>query len=178
MNKILIDLGAHKGESIEWFSKYYDLSGFQIIAFEPNTDLHFYLHQVTRKYRACRIVPYAAWISDESKSLKMGHDKWSASSTLIKKKKVRGKIVTNKEVECIDIAQYIRYHFLPTDYIILKMNIEGAEYQVIPHLFNTGVVDWVNKLYVAWHWNKMNMPKNRHMKIFNAVKHEIWDIEK
>lgn len=62
-----------------------------------------------------------------------------------------GRFDTTIEVECIDFSAWIKQHYWDTDYIVLKLDIEGAEYQVLQHMFDTGVLSWINQLYVEWH---------------------------
>lgn len=57
-----------------------------------------------------------------------------------------------KELPCIDLARFIKENFTPEDYLILKLDIEGAEYDVLERLLFCNVLGWLNELYVEYHW--------------------------
>jgi len=61
------------------------------------------------------------------------------------------------EVESIDIANFIIKNILLQNplRLILKMDIEGEEYRVIPHLLENKIFSHVSELYIEWHpeWN-------------------------
>ena len=42
--------------------------------------------------------------------------------------------------------------FTPEDYLILKLDIEGAEYDVLERLTDANLLGWLNELYVEYHW--------------------------
>eukprot|EP00959_Pyramimonas_sp_CCMP1952_P383432 8034782-Pyramimonas_sp.AAC.1 len=51
----------------------------------------------------------------------------------------------------IDLSFYIQTHMCPHDYISMRMDIEGAEYEVVSKLARDGVFCWINKLELEWH---------------------------
>lgn len=53
---------------------------------------------------------------------------------------------------CIDLAGYIKRTFTPQDYLVLKFDIEGAEYEVLQRLISENLLPWLNELYVEYHW--------------------------
>ncbi len=57
-----------------------------------------------------------------------------------------------KMLPCIDLAAFIRNNFEQEDYIILKLDIEGAEYDVLEQLIQTNTIGWLNELYAEYHW--------------------------
>jgi len=46
----------------------------------------------------------------------------------------------------IDIGKFILENFLPNDFVVVKMDIEGAEYPVLHHILQSGA--WVNIDYL------------------------------
>lgn len=55
------------------------------------------------------------------------------------------------EVETVDLSQWIKDNFSKEDYIIMKMDIEGAEYTVLPKLIEDGTASYINGAYIEWH---------------------------
>eukprot|EP01065_Artemidia_motanka_P036123 TRINITY_DN44023_c0_g1_i1.p1 TRINITY_DN44023_c0_g1~~TRINITY_DN44023_c0_g1_i1.p1 ORF type:complete len:475 (+),score=76.66 TRINITY_DN44023_c0_g1_i1:62-1426(+) len=57
-----------------------------------------------------------------------------------------------KEVTSVDVGAWIRRTVTPEDWVVLKMDVEGFEYKLLPHLYNTGVLhDLVDELFVEMH---------------------------
>ena len=55
------------------------------------------------------------------------------------------------EVESIDLSKWIMNNFSKEDFIVLKMDIEGAEYRIIPKMFEDGSVNYINYAFIEWH---------------------------
>ncbi len=55
------------------------------------------------------------------------------------------------EVESIDLSKWIINNFSKEDFIVLKMDIEGAEYKIIPKMFEDGSVNYINYAFIEWH---------------------------
>lgn len=56
-------------------------------------------------------------------------------------------------IDCFDLAAWI--NLLPdTAKIVLKIDAEGAEYKLLPHLIETGAMERVGRLLVEWHTDK------------------------
>ena len=39
----------------------------------------------------------------------------------------------------------------PEDFVVVKMDVEGAEYELVPYLLRTGVLDLVDEFFVEVH---------------------------
>jgi hypothetical protein len=50
---------------------------------------------------------------------------------------------------CFDLARWLLE--LPKAEIVMKLDVEGAEYVLLPHLIETGAIRRVNRLLVEWH---------------------------
>jgi hypothetical protein len=55
--------------------------------------------------------------------------------------------------------------FSKEDYIVLKVDIEGAEYEVLEKMFEDGSIEYIDELYIEWHYDKVKIPRERHVKI-------------
>ena len=42
-------------------------------------------------------------------------------------------------------------NFSKDDYIVIKMDIEGAEYKVLPKMIEDGSIEYINSAYIEWH---------------------------
>jgi FkbM family methyltransferase len=54
------------------------------------------------------------------------------------------------EVDCIDISDIIN-KYSDEDYIVVKIDVEGAEYEIVRKMIRDGTIDKVNELFVEWH---------------------------
>ena len=51
----------------------------------------------------------------------------------------------------IDIADFLKRTVREDDFVVVKMDIEGAEYAVVPHLISAGVAPLVDEMFVEVH---------------------------
>ena len=165
---IFIDLGAHDGNSVELFLKNYkDADSFSIHSFEPNPYL---VKKYKQSYPLFNIYQKAASNKNGTAKFYLGNP---LSSTL-RTDKTTGDICYEKpiNVEIINLSQFILENFSKSDFIIIKMDIEGSEYDVIPKLLEDGLFDgYINLLYGEWHLNKIqNIDLAFHEKLVSLLK--------
>tara|TARA_B100001113_G_scaffold67631_1_gene52159 strand:- start:664 stop:1362 length:699 start_codon:yes stop_codon:yes gene_type:complete len=55
------------------------------------------------------------------------------------------------KVEAIDFSKWVLDNFKKEDFIILKMDIEGSEYKVLPKMISDGSIGYINTLIIEWH---------------------------
>ena len=73
------------------------------------------------------------------------------------------------QVETVDLARWIRENLTKSDYIALKLDVEGAEYDVLERMIETDVLSYVNALFIEWHWQKVRISEERHLRVVQAV---------
>ena len=163
--KIFVDCGAWKGTSIDFFRTYQpDAQEFEIFAFECNPlGVHWLkgIKDITR-------IEAAAWIKDEWRDFYISGytiDIAQEGSTLFSDKST-GEIDARHplKVEAIDFSRWVGENINPEDYAILKMNIEGAEYDVIDKMIADDTLNLFNRIYVQWHNKKIPSLADRHIK--------------
>lgn len=162
--KVFLDCGAHEGKITRMFHKKHP--EYKIYVFEPNPYMNFV------KYPEGTIFSSkAVWIEDGYKKFYLYKDIRSEGCTLMK-----NKIASNMDrknpvrVPCIDFSRWIMDTFDREDKIILKMDIEGAEYEVLNKMINEGSIEYINKLYPEFHAHKLNMDKKIHKEIIKKLK--------
>lgn len=167
MRKLFLDIGASQGQSAEYVKNHFE--GFEIYSFE--CDLKNI--SIIQKKHITNLIPCAAWNSDGKAKYYPGTA--SGAGTLFENKKTGG-VNKNKfyEVTTIDLAKFIIKNFKKEDYIIVKMNCEGSEYILIPHLKKQGLIPWINEWFVNWHWKKIGMSEENHKKIEKIVQSKPW----
>jgi FkbM family methyltransferase len=85
------------------------------------------------------------------------------------------KLIRAFKVNCFDFSSFIRDNFDKEDYIIVKLDIEGSEYEVMDKLIIDGTIDYINHFYVEWH-NIDNRDRNYYISIINEknIKYTQW----
>ena len=176
--KIFLDLGAWTGNSIARFGQLYpDHEEYKIYSFEAHPDS---AKRFKINYPKIKLIDKAVWTEDCRRTLRVGDGKWIEGCSLIKEKKVkRNRKNLNVKVSCIDFVKWMRKHLNKEDYIVAKFNIEGAEYKVIQHIIDNGMIDWFDELWVEWHWSKMGMTEREHLNFISQIPQDIkhWELD-
>ena len=61
-------------------------------------------------------------------------------------------------------------NFDKDDYIILKIDIEGAEYELLNHMLSNNCLEYINDLFVEFHLGKItNITSNQHIDLVNKL---------
>ena len=55
------------------------------------------------------------------------------------------------------------------DIIFGKMDIEGAEYHVLPKMIKDGTIKYINEIYIEWHYKKVNVDEKVHQKLVKQL---------
>lgn len=51
----------------------------------------------------------------------------------------------------VDLADFLKRRAAADDFVLIKMDIEGAEYVVVPHLIATGAACLIDEVYLECH---------------------------
>ncbi|WP_407648194.1 FkbM family methyltransferase [Devosia rhodophyticola] len=139
---------------------------------EPNPRLCAVLRQRFAG-QPVEILEYAAWISAGTMPLYLGDP---VSSTLLEGKVTLENYpqfaITYDEsvaVQTLDTAQWLNDHVTNDDAVIVKMDIEGAEYQVLRHLLDSGAIELINELRCEFHAERFPASAGDHDRIVAEV---------
>jgi len=178
--RVFIDCGANTGAILEQFIA--ERKGFEFYAFEPQPELAQIVKDVVRKHPTVKIefYPKAVWTENTTLNFYLA-TKWAENyrggSTLLKGH-------TNNQcnidyqhpisVDAIDFSKWIISHFNPNDYIVIKMDIEGGEYEVLEKMIATGALTYINELIVEFHY-QMNdaISKERDDSLLKVLKKNL-----
>lgn len=164
--KFFIDCGAHTGESIRLFrTQYPNASDYKIISFEANTNMKEKF--MTPEFADVEFHNEAVWTADGFTDLYM-HD-WTVGMTLCKENKRVHLNEAPLRVPCVDFGKWMLNNFTADDYIVLKLDVEGVEYEVLQQMFNDGSFDLVDKLYIEWHYGNRPIAVEEHDRIVAEV---------
>ena len=166
MRKVFIDIGGYNGVSAEFFrNNHPEGKDFEIYTFECDERNIAILKN--RPELNINLIEKAAWIYDGEVKYYYGV---SDGGTLYPSKST-GNINPSVFVwvPTIDLARFILSNFNDEDYIVIKMNCEGSEYELIPHLKKYGLINWVDKWYIQWHYQKIGLSEAEHNRISDII---------
>jgi FkbM family methyltransferase len=172
----ILDLGANDGCSIKKFKTYIKQPIF-IYSFEPVPFFKRYLS----KYDNNGVKVYYKAASNKNSFAKLYLSEGNDGSSLNGEKTSNGinksKYIT---IETIDIAEFIsNMKVEKDDEIWVKMDVEGEEYNIIPHLYDTKVLDKINRIFIEWHYGKLNnVSLDRHQRCVKMLENKNvseWD---
>ncbi len=130
--KFFIDCDAHDGCSVRKFRhRFHKAEDYVIHCFEPNPKFFPIFNDLDVLFH-----PVAVWSRDESRSLYIGQINNGWGSTLFPHK-TTGNIDRNRPLNiwCINFSRWLAEHSTRFDDIILKLDIEGAEYELLTKMF-------------------------------------------
>ena len=160
MKKVFIDCGSHDGCSVRKFlDTIDDAEEYEIHSFEPNPQLE--------KYHPVGHATYhkkAVWIEDGE--ITFYNFSTTGGSSVLEEKNKRNERKTSEKplwmekfgmpeqitVDSVDLSSWIVSNFSREDHIILKMDIEGAEYEILKKMFMDDTIKYINELWIEWHF--------------------------
>ena len=164
MQKYVIDCGGWRGDSVETLRRQFLPD--HIYTFEANPNFKKFYH-----FKNHTLINKAVWIYDGEIDFYLGGD-YDMGSSVIQKDNT-GKSI---KVPCIDFSKWIIDNFKKEDEIILKMDIEGAEYKVLGKMIDDGSTDYINQFLVEIHHNKYpEIATKEEIDKILKLKIEIWD---
>lgn len=147
MKKYFLDVGAHRGESARLFRTKYDPGcNFVIFSFEANPNLH------VEKTTSHIIIKQALWIHGGKVGFYPARS--TDGSTLIHGKTTGG---VDYELPMIVDAFDVKNLFKSIDekdFVVMKLNVEGCEYELLPYMIENNIHRKVDVLMVQWHVKK------------------------
>lgn len=179
--KYFVDLGCYVGKMLDRALVLYpDCDRY--IGFEPVPKL---ARKLVQKYKANPKVQINPWAADNvSGSARLFLSRPSPSKGPPKpRKKMSGKgfgfsqgstLFGDKtsgrirkddyvKVVTVDTAEYLHSLCQGGGRVILKVDIEGKEYDVLEHLIDTGAIKLIDAMFVEWHYDRIpGIAKSRH----------------
>jgi FkbM family methyltransferase len=162
-----VDCGSHHGEGLqEFYDKGLINETFRVICFEPNPYSFKTLtsnKQLLERFKEVELHQEAVWDSDVNKRFRMEHyaplskEYDGTGSTLLGEDLWHpGVGVYDRDVyvQAIDFDKFIDnlYSSCPSiPNIIVKMDIEGSEFAVLPKMIQTGSINKLSMLFVEFH---------------------------
>lgn len=164
---VFIDGGAHKGESIRNFkrTRMFRNHRWDIVAFECNPDLAAHLSATTD----AKVHNHAMWTN--SGTLEFFLTQETTCGSIFREAGMERNLEKRRvEVPSIDFAAWLRENTQPADFVILKLDVEGAEYPILDHLLKDDVIRRIDILFIEFHNTWVNVPKTRDEALLRQLK--------
>ncbi|KAL4189550.1 hypothetical protein AMTRI_Chr08g207680 [Amborella trichopoda] len=154
---VYIDVGSRSyGSSIgSWFKKQYPKQNktFEVFAIEADKTFH----EEYSKKKGVKLVPKAAWVRDEMLRFEInGED--SGNGRGMGRIQMDGSNVQGRrevvEIEGFDFAKWVKSNVDKRDYVVMKMDVEGTEFDLLPNLFETGAICLIDEIFLECHYNR------------------------
>jgi FkbM family methyltransferase len=183
--RIFIDCGANSCRVLRTNVK--KRPDFEFYAFEPQPELEDRAKQVLHDFPERKIEFYnkAVWVANERKAFylatRWGPNYKGGSTLLGGHLNNRAKIDYSNPiyVDALDFSEWLGSNFSRNDFVVIKMDIEGAEYEVFEKIIQDGNHHIIKEAFVEFHY-RMNdtITKPRHdslvAKIRSFAKLVIW----
>lgn len=173
--KYIIDCGFNEGIIADKLLE--ELEGFSLRGFEIQQDIQQFSERLKKKHAGRDIdVIYSAVSNDDDTIEYFEPESWGKNykggTTVVENKKAMGgSYLSPKLAPAVDFAAWLSKNFNHDDFLFVKMDIEGAEYEVIDHLMSTHAIDLIDVLAVEWHANKFEEPQStKYKKIEENIK--------
>lgn len=168
MKNIYIDCGANLGQGYERLKRVFDLTSYELYMFDI---IPAACNALKEKYPHAKVFNQGIWSFNEIRDIQIekatlegipgvGHE----SNVLQDTYKISDSGLHHEwdilKIDCIDFSEFLS-QFSNNNEIFVKMDIEGAEYEVMDRLIDTGTIKHIKKLNIEWHPNsRKDSPKS------------------
>lgn len=176
---LFIDCGGYDGCSVIKFLL--KNPGYDVVSFEANPELWKYYKKLPTQLVKKAVYDYDGIIEFTLDPID------ADGSSLIKEKiidfnqKVKNEDCPKLQVECIDLSKEIESYSKTYKNIVLKLDVEGAEYAILEKMLADETLKYISHLYAEFHWNKIGMKKEKHDILIESVsryvKVDSWDAQ-
>jgi len=176
MRKIFLDIGTHNGQTLVKAMK--EFTSFDwFVGVEPVKGLYDQAMKRVENQKSNKTVTIFNYALDKMQvpekvitfyeDMGAGNNKFG-SSILSDKRMSKNKKI---EVRCVNVVDFFKNHFKDDDHIVMKIDIEGKEYDVFDALISNNMMTPVKTLFVEWHWKKVeSITKEKHKDIVKRLR--------
>lgn len=137
-NSIVFDLGGYKGQ---WASDIYAMYNCQIIVIEPQPVFFERIQERFQKNSKIRVYPFALGKSNRQEFISYEEDASSSFSGHS----------NNADVMTIEDVHYFFENNSISKVDLMKINIEGGEYELLNRMIETGLIKRVKNIQIQFH---------------------------
>jgi len=156
---LFVDLGANLGQGYSWFSNHFDGDNIKFELFEPNPYCLAELKQLADvkngkvKLHGVAVGPKAGNFKFYGLAENEG-GKYSEGGSILKTQNSAWYEASSDlaiDVEVIDFSKYLKEKSKNYETILVKMDVEGAEVELLEKMIKDFSIDLIDYLYVEFH---------------------------
>lgn len=167
---VYIDLGANIGNSVMALrgdaKRAYAFEANPEVLGDPNWE------PVRAAHPDLEIIPAAAWTANGQREFYVDTKSAHGEGSTLLKEKTTGRLDRTMNVECRDFADWLQHHVQPGQRCRIKIDIEGAEFEVLRRILELKLCDRITEIVIEWHGRKVGVPKGDERKITTALQRE------
>lgn len=165
MKKVFLDFGGNRGQGLRQFAKMFNIdSSWEVKTFEPNDFCN--LKEELFDFPFVDVYNQAVWIYDgtvqfnrttahrdgRSANDKNGNSYIDEGSSVmgLNAGDVAACVQDVIDVECVDISRLIN-EYSEDDFVVVKMDVEGAEFELVKKILIDNTIEKIDELYIEWH---------------------------
>lgn len=120
-------------------------------------------HEEYKYKKGVTLLPYAAWVRNETLFFEVNQDPGREKEEKEKGrgmgriKPVQSSGMVGSDVNKIrgfDFANWLKSTVSEEDFVVMKMDVEGTEFDLIPMLFKTGAICLIDEIFLECHYNR------------------------
>lgn len=153
---IFFDLGANLGEITKRVENFKVKKNIKIFSFEPDIENFKTLENKFKENKNITLENKAVWNYNGKINFSIGRCNHRTNSKITKIINDRNydekKYINTCEVDCVDLCDYIdNLNLSEDDFVAIKMDIEGAEYEVLNHMIEKNGIKNIDLLLIEFH---------------------------
>lgn len=164
MTNIFLDLGTHYGQGLREFINRFDMNEeWEIHTFEANP-LTYEIFKNNYHKENPWVIAHNEAVSDHNGEITVnletphGESATGMGSSVIDLSiwnpwggELRENFKSQAVVPCMDLSEFILTNYTLNNKIIIKMDIEGSEYDTLEKMIVAGALNYVDHISVEWH---------------------------
>jgi FkbM family methyltransferase len=165
MSKVFLDLGTHYGQGLREFIERFNINdSWRVYTFEANP-ITFEKYKKEFAHQTPYVESCNAAVSDHFGTITLNietppdEDATGQGSSIVPidnwdpwgNRSSGTHFHLQREVPCFDFSRFISDNFSKDDEIVVKMDIEGSEFDVLEKMILDGTIEYINHISVEWH---------------------------
>jgi FkbM family methyltransferase len=161
--KWFIDLGGHLGQSIRRFYRQVeDADKYNIVSFEPEPETFAKLLRNVGHIPNIELINKAATTHNNQVDFYPGKANENEGGTTLKGKQTGAVDYGNPvKVDAVDFCKWLKETVKQKDYVVIKINIEGGEYDLMEKMLKDKVTHLIDEVYIQLHSHKFPQGPDR-----------------
>lgn len=178
---LFVDCGANIGQSYSYFKSFFSPEHFAVILIEPNPNCMKILRDKFDDIESIAFIESAAWVKkDKLKFFGLVEDArglTSAGGSIIahhNNSRYPADVSAAIEVDTFSFSEFLAGQHQKYGCIIVKMDIESAEYRVLQDLLEKNTITYIDHLIIEFHSSYFLEPdKSQYLALEEALIRKI-----